>query len=281
MAANCGFLFYNDIYRVSRQNIETDPGKIQYFLKTIMTDNINECFVVGNENLSFSVTTSEPGMLLGTGLPHGVRKDDNDFKIGFYFDHTFGLPLIPGSSVKGTLRSVFPSYEKDKSTLAKIKDVKSAWLISLINHINDDDFFETTYQPVDDLNDVQKKYITELELEIFEGIRKEHPLSIYDRDIFHDALLASNNAKIFGVDYVTPHKHKTNPDLDPFCDPNPIKFLRIMHGISFEFNFDLKDSEIEFNGLKLSASDKAMLFWKILLTTGIGAKTNVGYGQVV
>lgn len=279
MAANCGFLFYKDIYRISSNNIETDPNKIQYFLERRWVKGIDCPFDVGIEDQSFQLITTEPGMVLGTGLPHGIRKDDNDFKIGFYFDHTYGLPIIPGSSVKGALRSVFPSYDKDKTTSVNIKNVKTKWLISLIININDNDFLNNTYQPVDALDDIIIKYITELESEIFEGICKETPMSIYDRDIFHDALLFSDDTTIFGIDYITPHKHKTNPTLNPFCDPNPIKFLRILPGIYFEFHFDLKDSKIEYNTTKLSAQDKILLFKKILLSIGLGAKTNVGYGQ--
>ncbi|MDZ7743476.1 MAG: RAMP superfamily CRISPR-associated protein [Bacteroidota bacterium] len=37
-------------------------------------------------------------------------------ELGFFFDHTTGLPMIPGSSVKGSLRSAFM---KDKGGYVK------------------------------------------------------------------------------------------------------------------------------------------------------------------
>ena len=45
-----------------------------------------------------------------------------------------------------------------------------------------------------------------------------------------------------------------------------------MPNIGFQFNFHLKD------GL-LTKEQKEILFKKIILTIGVGAKTNVGYGQ--
>jgi CRISPR-associated protein Cmr6 len=46
-----------------------------------------------------------------------------------------------------------------------------------------------------------------------------------------------------------------------------------MPGVTVQFNFDLKD------GIFLKADQKADLFKLILQYYGIGAKTNVGYGQ--
>jgi CRISPR-associated protein Cmr6 len=56
---------------------------------------------------TFELTTIYPGLLVGSGYNHPKLKENNeDFQLGFFFDHTTGLPLISGSSVKGLLRSV-------------------------------------------------------------------------------------------------------------------------------------------------------------------------------
>jgi CRISPR-associated protein Cmr6 len=61
---------------------------------------------------SFELTTIYPGLLVGSGYNHPKLKDTNDdFQLGFFFDHTTGLPLISGSSIKGMLRSVCEKKE--------------------------------------------------------------------------------------------------------------------------------------------------------------------------
>lgn len=285
MCSNCGYLFYAGLYCYDKGKIRTDSGRLNELLNRKLTDGTDSPFAVGNPDMSFQLTTTEPGFILGSGLPHGIHKDDEDFKIGFYFDHTYGLPVIPGSSVKGKIRSAFPNYNKDMSTPKYIKDIKSLWLIRLIENIDDENFIENCYSPAENLDNQMRDYITELESEIFDGVRSGSSISMYDRDIFHDSVLAagsdSMDGRILGIDYCTPHKHKTEASLDQFSDPNPIKFLRLLPDVSFDFQFDLKDSKIAYNGNFMTAQKKLKLFQKILITEGLGAKTSTGYGQLV
>ena len=51
--------------------------------------------------------TGYPGLLVGSGNMHGSQKCDDDINMGFSFDYVTGQPYIPGSSVKGVLRSHF------------------------------------------------------------------------------------------------------------------------------------------------------------------------------
>ena len=73
--------------------------------------------------IHFELKTTYPGALIGSGLVHGVG-DDHEIKIGFQFDYVSGLPYIPGSSVKGILRSMFgkADYIKEKLNLDNITD---------------------------------------------------------------------------------------------------------------------------------------------------------------
>ena len=110
--------------------------------------------------------------------------------------------------------------------------------------------------------------VLRLEKEIFMGINdQDKPLSVYDRDIFMDALLMGGHSDFFFLksDYITPHK-------SPFKDPLPIQFLKLAPESTLKFFFKLKDGVI-------TAKQKLLLFKVILLDRGIGAKTNVGYGQ--
>ena len=110
--------------------------------------------------------------------------------------------------------------------------------------------------------------------DIFNGGKK----SIYRRDIFFDAVIikADNKGRILCSDSITPHGD------NPLKNPVPITFLKIAPGCQLEFRIKLVPTEFEKDGkvLTLSPEDKLNLFKEILTTVGIGAKTNVGYGQL-
>ncbi len=60
----------------------------------------------------FGLFTLYPGLLIGTGNPHGIAMA-GAIKQGFSFDYVTGLPYVPGASLKGMLRSFFPGDIKD------------------------------------------------------------------------------------------------------------------------------------------------------------------------
>lgn len=110
--------------------------------------------------------------------------------------------------------------------------------------------------------------------DIFNGGKK----SIYNRDIFFDAVLtkADKKGRILCSDSITPHGD------NPLKNPIPITFLKIAPGCKIEFRFKLVPTEIvkDGNTLTFTVQEKLDLFKEILTTVGIGAKTNVGYGQL-
>jgi len=118
--------------------------------------------------------------------------------------------------------------------------------------------------------------------DIFEGklYKTDTFKSIYDRDLFFDAIICEANAdnNVIDSDAITPHggpKH-TNK----FAEPTPIPFIKIASGVKLAFRFRLVDTE-DVNGKIVFSKDcKRKLFIKILETFGVGAKTNVGYGQL-
>lgn len=72
---------------------------------------------------TFVLKTTYPGLLVGTGNPHGSNQQiDADINMGFSFDYVTGQPYISGSSVKGILRSCFA--EKSEAVTAIIKNEK-------------------------------------------------------------------------------------------------------------------------------------------------------------
>ena len=115
----------------------------------------------------------------------------------------------------------------------------------------------------------------ELFEDIFNGedILKGSKKSIYHRDIFFDAVIKRTyNGRLLEDDSITPHKN------NPLKNPIPITMLKIAPGCTIEFRFHLEDSHV--HGGTFKKDKKLELFKKILLAVGVGAKTNVGYGQL-
>ena len=145
-------------------------------------------------------------------------------------DYVTGQPYIPGSSVKGIIRSVFEDSE-------------------IITEIIKENKVSAEY----DNNTIES--IVE---EIFDG-----------NDVFLDAVVYRGNdeGKVLGIDYITPHKN-------PVKNPLPIQMVKIIPNVIFEFRFIFK------KGGTLSVDEKTKIFTQIIEDFGVGAKTNVGYGNL-
>jgi CRISPR-associated protein Cmr6 len=204
----------DDIVKHNEEILETKT-------KEILKQTINSfpTPLVGKDN--FELITLYPGLLIGSGYNHELHIK-NEFQLGFQFDYTSGLPVIPASSIKGLLKSSFKHQDYIKELLNK--------------------------------NDID---IKELEKEIFEG-----------QDVFFDAFISKGDKdnKILADDYITPHKD------NPLKNPTPLRFLKVRPEVTFKFSFHLK------NGI-IDCDKKCELFKRIILDLGLGAKTNVGYGQ--
>ena len=96
-----------------------------------------------------------------------------------------------------------------------------------------------------------------------------------DNDVFLDAYPTSKNKtkqQCLALEFITPHS-------DIIKNPIPINCLKVKPGISFEFGFYLKDCQLS-DGPQITIKEKIELFKTILTDVGIGAKTNVGFGQL-
>ena len=240
---NTGWLFYKKyFFHLSRDNSPNDHTAKAINQKILQTQKVNYAFPKGE--FSFCLKTLYPGLAIGTGYNHAMKNFKENFDFGFYFDYTTGMPIIPGSSVKGVLRSLFGQNRNETHKSAKEKMIRDT--LSKVNLHNSD--------------------IGLLVNEIFEGV-DPHRQAIppYRRDIFYDAYVVDTEGALFADDYITPHKN-------PLSDPDPNKMLKVAPGVTFCFSFDLHDSMIP-------KEIKSDLFKELLLFHGIGAKTNVGYGQ--
>lgn len=199
-------------------------------------------------NSQFELTTCYPGLITGIGISHSSGQK-NEAKLGLSFDHTTGLPFIPGSSVKGLLRSTFPAPRKD-------------------NERERCDFIREKIEK--ELSDDEIKRLC---IEIFGSDNKDKDNHIQGSDFFFDAFPVSAKNGLLDLDYITPHTG------GEFSEPTPIQFMRIKPEVKFRFSFKLTSTKLS-ETVTVEPKDKEKLFKAILTTVGIGAKTNVGYGQL-
>ena len=201
------------------------------------------------------------------------NKVDN-FKNGLSFDYTTGLPYIPGSGIKGVIRNFFPVEirNKDYSEEEKLEyQEQNNARIELINQI-----LESNYT-LEDIERIGESIFEGRNFEKKENFVKEEYLPILKRDKFIEGRIIVNNDKqiILDKDYITPHKKILE-------NPVPIKILKIVPKTEIEILLQLTETKIsipEKNDIVITKEQKKKLFTEILFLTGLGAKTNVGYGH--
>ena len=106
---NLGFTYYRKVDGVR----DIDYGKETVARSNLFKQDTSSFFNI-DDAYKISFKTTYPGLAVGLGYIH-ESDEIEDYKMGMSFDHTTGVPYIPGSSVKGTLRSVFPIDKNDFS----------------------------------------------------------------------------------------------------------------------------------------------------------------------
>lgn len=249
----------------------------------------------------FDLTVQYPGLVTGIGIDHETTIK-GEFKLGLHFDWTHGMPVIYGSSVKGVLQSWFVDVYKTSNNnysacridaddllmdifSGKVRDIESEkkkceeeWK----KKINSGRVEQTDANKIKH-DEEWRKRLKDVKNRIYKS------KSIYDRDIFFDAVIteADSKGRILCSDSITPHGD------NPLKNPIPITFLKIAPGCTIQFRFILQKSSIptvDGNGNPVKdehgeypsfeIDKKKAIFQEILTTVGIGAKTNVGYGQL-
>jgi CRISPR-associated protein Cmr6 len=285
--ANLSWLFYKGYFEGFQhwENINPNTGNrdedniikanIESFFK-----NKNQIFknftlrqTAKNES-SVQLEINYPGLLIGSGYVHEIGAI-GELKLGLQLDYTTGLPFIAGSSVKGKLRSLFPQFKYKEEEKWNIDDIEKAGKktkakAKFIGHLLGLDLVETELF----------YFVHELEMQIFEGLdveaskdsKQNKYLSMYERDLFNDAypIKGGRNNKLFDLDTITPHG-----GIYSLKNPTPLLFLKIAPSVIYEFSFSLKAPSFK----NIDGNRKLNLFRCLLLEFGIGAKTNVGYGQ--
>lgn len=248
-SANIGYQFFHSV---------GIPGFVKEQVASAISVNTDVLEVLGYADYSVvNMRVQAPGLLIGSGLAHGLPGSEEDVKTGLQFDYTSGLPVIPGSSVKGVIRSAFPTIKEDKEQSNEADSEKLNYIKSLIADIPE---FRSLVLEDND--------ILELGNQMFNH-----------GDVFADALVVGYGTRmkqhgtvkqVLAEDYITPHTG------GPLAQPVPIKIVKVAPGVTFAFCF--KFSETKIGAKVVSASMKKALCAAILQDLGVGAKTNVGYG---
>lgn len=248
-SANIGYQFFHSV---------GIPGFVKEQVKSAISVNSDVLEVLKSADYSVvNMRVQASGLLIGSGLAHGLPGSEEDVKTGLQFDYTSGLPVIPGSSVKGVIRSAFPTIKEDKGQSNEADAEKLNYIKSLIADIPE--FSSLRFEDKD---------ILELGNQMFNH-----------GDVFADALLVGYGTRkkqqgsveqVLAEDYITPHTG------GPLAQPVPIKIVKVAPGVTFAFCF--KFSETKIGSEKVDAKMKKALCSAILQDLGVGAKTNVGYG---
>ena len=250
--------FSDTSFSLSKHEIKADSKEVQKRNKELL-DSANRDYLDAAQkiysvsqlpiNQYFYLKVRYPGLVTGVGIRHEA-KVEGEFKLGIHFDYTTGLPVIYGSSVKGVLRRAF--QEDD--------------LLEVLPNLVPT--FKEELKAIG--RQMQTKSLKEWATIIFGDDNGKDSRSIYERDIFFDAIIVSVNDRgyFLASDSITPHGS------NPLKDPTPLTFVRIASGCEIKFRSKLTESD------QLSAMQKKTLFKAILIAFGIGAKTNVGYGRL-
>lgn len=186
---------------------------------------------------------------LASSLAIGLG-NESPLEVGLTVSHTYGMPIIPGSAIKGMCRRGALKLMQE----GKITESQFHALFGLSKE--------------DKIDDEQRQQLLGAE-----SLQKEAAGSI----VFHDAWYDPNSVqgKPFHRDVITVHHQdyygkKGSVAPTDFDDPTPVPFLVVKPKAKFFFAIDAPSDEWAIFTIEL-------LKWS-LANLGIGGKTNAGYG---
>lgn len=206
---------------------------------------------------SFCAQVCYPGLLVGLGNTHASGQTKAEIQLGMTLDTVTGLPYLPGSTVKGILRSAFLQNREYVAAMLEEQGIS-----------------------------LTPQQVEALELDSF---GRQQPYGDYTitaeygggRDVFFDAWPVQPDADkhLLGPENITPHRAK-KPELEGLTAPIPLNLIKVLPGVVFQFRFQLADTVLgkDEAAVTVSAAQKLELYRQLLLDLGAGAKTNVGFG---
>jgi CRISPR-associated protein Cmr6 len=247
---------------------DEDVKKLDYideFKKKIRKEPIPLPKVEGYAIEKFRLKTAYR-LVIGAGYPSFIEN-------GFLFHHVYGIPYIPGETLKGLARAVF--------ILSVAEAIKGETKLSKIEEGLSEEAEGISYQIPEKINIILDNYTIENPVETFRRIfgSKERRGQV----IFFDAYPVDfNPSEHFEADIMNSHYgdyYQSGKAPADWLSPNPIHFLALKEGIDFEFSLGLAPLEpMEDNEEKLLLETARKLLKIGLENFGVGNKKRKGYG---
>lgn len=205
-------------------------------------------------------------LVIGAGYPSFIEN-------GFLFHHVYGIPYIPGETLKGLARAVF--------ILSVAEAIKGETKLSKIEEELSEEAEGISQQIPKKISIILDDYTIENPVETFRkifGSKKRR-----GQVIFFDAYpVEFNPSEHFEADIMNSHYgdyYQSGKAPADWLSPNPIHFLALKEGIVFEFNLGLAPLELmEDNEEKLLLATAKKLLEVGLENFGVGNKKRKGYG---
>ncbi len=184
--------------------------------------------------------TNSP-FVTGLGLEHPIEN-------GFAWHHTLGVPYLPGSSVKGMVRAFATHWGENAESEVSKKEVIR--------------IFGPKTSDLDTKQEIKQEISSHIGSVIFFDALPVEPIRLK-------------------ADIMTPHYQEyyasqgnnITPPAD-YLSPNPIPFLAVAQGATFQFGVLPRSTKNEADCQKVIKWLEEALTW-----IGAGAKTAVGYGR--
>ena len=207
------------------------------------------------------------------------------FENGLLFHHTYGVPYIPGESLKGLARAVLllSIYEKEEVKskfgslsqleeylLKKSKDFEKDERTSLLDRLEIEIIF--------DEDNFKIKKAHRVFREIFGTTERRGQVIFFDA--FPKNFIPSEHLEIdiMNVHYQSYYQNKKEPG--DWEDPNPVKFLVVKEGVTFSICIDVEPLSNDFDKEKtIEIIEIVRRLLKVGLENfGLGGKKRKGYG---
>lgn len=183
-------------------------------------------------------------------------------EVGMHWDPVLDLPYVPGSSIKGILRSNALELCKEKKSEECVK-----YVLKLFG--SGETFAEAE------------------EVFGFKGFTTEaHVGKVVVTNAYPTEL---SEGKLFAGDIVNPHYYRDNKVVENEyeVEPRPVRSLVIRKGVRFRFVIGVKEledakklSKLLFNHDLKKPSELVLLLLTYSFSKGIGAKSSRGYGYM-
>ncbi|MGC9113171.1 type III-B CRISPR module RAMP protein Cmr6 [Acidilobus sp.] len=187
------------------------------------------------------------------------------FEVGMHWDQVLDLPYVPGSSIKGVMRSslldlCLERYHAQSDSLAKCVNA----VLSLFG--SGEKFFEADFFKLKDFK-VSPRVGSLV-------VSNAYPVALQD-------------GRLLEGDIINPHYYRNNDVVknEYLVMPNPVVHLAVRGGTTFRFVIgveDLKNADelanVIFNRSVRSSVELALLSLAYALGQGVGARTSKGYG---